>query len=226
MVWSPCILTSGNASWVCALPAAGYWRGLLNVPCCLTTYWQGESPKSAPQASRCPETHEEECAVGCCQHRHRELEMQRHGRSLGCETRLTPATGRDPMAGRVWGQRELLERGGRTSICRRTCRMGEPSFGGKLWGRTSLPLSPQNTGVIFLLGWCPLATAFIQQLLPEGAFFVQAGECRKLAQVLPKDLSLFLLGCLAPFTELYSHLNLHKNSTRVQKIVLIYTLLI
>lgn len=192
--------------------------------------WQptgkGKVPSWPLRHSGCPEAHEEECAADCCSHRHRELEMERHGGSTGCEIRPTPAAGRDPTAGRAWGQRELLERGGGTSICRGTCRMGNLHLQGSCGIEHPFLFPPQHTGVIFLLGWCPLVTAFIHQLLREGGFFVQAGECMKPAQVLPKELSLLLLHCLAPLAKLYSHLNLHKNSTRVQQIMQVYTLLI
>lgn len=164
MAWSPCALTSGNSVWVCALPGAGYWRGLLNVPRSLTAYWQEESPKNshevqqqgtALRCSRGPEACEEECAADCCKHRHRELEMETYGGSTGCETRPTPATERDPAAGRAWGQRELLEKGSGTSICRRNCRIRESPFAGKLWGRASLLVSLPAHRCYFPAGLMP-----------------------------------------------------------------------
>lgn len=183
MAWSPCTLTWSNSSWVCSLPGAGYWRGLLNAPSCLTTYWQGENPKNSHEVqqqgtplrcSRGPEACEEECAAGCC--KHRELEMETHGGSTGCETRPTQK-GIPQLAGHEGRGNCWKGEGDPPSA-------GEPAEWGNLYLQGSCGVHhpflclPQHTGVIFLLGWCPLALAFIQHLLPEGICPSPISLCR------------------------------------------------
>lgn len=119
-------------------------RHPLNVPCCLTTYWQGESPKLAPQVLQVSRGPRGGMCFRCysCKHRHRELEMERHPDQhlpqkgipllVGHEGRGScwKGEGEPPSAGKLWGKHLFL--------CRPSTQVLFSCGGDALWQQPSL----------------------------------------------------------------------------------------
>lgn len=234
MAWSPCALTSANSSWVCALPGAQHWRDLLSSLLldsllargkCQEFLW-GSAARNTPQV----------------------LQVSR-GLWGGMNVLLSAVnigTGKwiwkhmgDPQDVRLdqhLPQKEIPQLAGHEGRGNHWNGEREPPSAGKHaeWGNLHLQGS---CGIehpflcYFPAGVRPSgnslhSAASARRDLSIPYFCVQAGECMKFAQVLPKALNLLLLHCLAQFAKLYSHLNLHKNSHRVPQIMWVYPVLI